>query len=167
MSRLASPTPPRLSLARATAQVLMSPNPVSLDGDASIQEAIAMLTDRGFSAAPVIDAAGRPIGVLSRGDILVHEREQVRHARLTDDEDWEEKPRRTRHEGYSVEVVDPTRVRDVMTPVVFTVDLRTPAAKVVEQMLALRVHRLFVVDEDQALVGVVSTLDVLRHWPIE
>jgi CBS domain-containing protein len=167
MSRIASPTPPRLSLARTTAEDLMSPNPVSLDGDASIQEAIAMLTDRGFSAAPVIDAAGRPIGVLSRGDILVHEREQVRHARLTDDEVWEEKPRRTRHEGYSVEVVDPTRVRDVMTPVVFTVDLRTPAAKVVEQMLALKVHRLFVVDEDMALVGVVSTLDVLRHWPME
>jgi CBS domain-containing protein len=157
---------PRLSLAKATAEDLMSSNPVSLDGDASIQEAIVMLTDRGFSAAPVIDQAGRPIGVLSRGDILVHEREQVRHARLADSEEWEEQPRRSRHEGYSVEVVDPTRVRDVMTPVVFTVGLRTPAAKVVEQMLALRVHRLFVVDDDLALVGVVSTLDVLRHLQI-
>ncbi len=89
-----------------------------------------------------------------------------RHARLADSEEWEEQPRRSRHEGYSVEVVDPTRVRDVMTPVVFTVGLRTPAAKVVEQMLSLRVHRLFVVDDDLALVGVVSTLDVLRHLPI-
>jgi len=157
---------PRLSLAKATAQDLMSPNPVSLDGDASIQDAIALLTDRGFSAAPVIDEAGRPIGVISRGDILVHEREQVRHARLPDSEDWEEEPRRSRHEGFSVEVVDPTRVRDIMTPVVFTVGLRTSAARVVEQMLALKVHRLFVVDDALALVGVVSTLDVLRHLQI-
>lgn len=63
-------------------------------------------------------------------------------------------------------MVDPTRVRDIMTPVVFTVGLRTAAAKVVEQMLSLKVHRLFVVDEDLALVGVISSLDVLRHLPI-
>ena len=38
-----------------------------------------------------------------------------------------------------------------------------PAAKVVEEMLALKVHRLFVVDEPGVLVGVVSALDVLRN----
>ena len=53
-----------------------------------------------------------------------------------------------------------------MTPVVFTVGLRTPAAKVVEQMVTLKVHRLFVVDDDLALVGVISALDVLRHLSI-
>jgi CBS domain-containing protein len=159
-------TAKRLSLAQATAQDLMSSNPVSLYQGVSIQEAIALLTDRDFGAAPVIDDAGRPVGVLSRGDILVHEREQGRHATLAADEDWEEKPRKPLHEGFSVEVVDPTRVRDIMTPVVFTVALRTPAAKVVEQMLTLKVHRLFVVDEDLALVGVISSLDVLRHLQI-
>jgi CBS domain-containing protein len=156
-------TEPRLSLAHATAEELMSANPVSLQGAASIQEAIALLTDRGFSAAPVIDEAGRPVGVLSRSDILVHEREQVRHAQPAADVDWETKPRRSWHEGFSVEVVDPTKVRDIMTPVVFTVGLRTPAAKVIDQMLSLKVHQLFVVDDDLALVGVISTLDVLRH----
>jgi CBS domain-containing protein len=39
----------------------------------------------------------------------------------------------------------------------------TPAAEVVDQMLRLNVHRLFVVDEDGVLVGVVSATDVLRH----
>ena len=161
-----TPTAKRLNLTHATAENLMTPNPVSIYHGASIQEAIALLTDRGFGAAPVIDDAGRPVGVLSRGDILVHEREQVRHATLTTNEDWEEKPRRNCHEGFSVEVVDPTRVRDIMTPVVFTVGLNTPAAKVVEQMLNLKVHHLFVVDEDLALVGVISSLDVLRHLQI-
>src|ERR1700739_4207921 len=133
-----TPTAKRLSLAQATAAALMTPNPGSLSQGAAIQEAIALLTDRGFGAAPVIDDAGRPVGVLSRGDILVHEREQGRHATLVNNEDWEEKPPRTCHEGFSVEVVDPTRVRDIMTPVVFTVGLRTAAAKVVEQMLHLK-----------------------------
>ncbi len=162
----AAPTAKRLSLTQATAEDLMSRNPVSIYQGASIQEAIALLTDRGFGAAPVIDDAGRPVGVLSRGDILIHEREQVRHATLTTNEDWEEKPRRACHEGFSVEVVDPTKVRDIMTPVVFTVGLGTPAAKVVEQMLNMKVHHLFVVDEDLALIGVISSLDVLRHLPI-
>src|SRR5258708_6792863 len=98
MNHTAIATAKRLSLSQATAEELMSPNPVSLYQGASIQEAIVLLTDRGFGAAPVIDDAGRPVGVLSRGDILVHEREQGHHATLATDEDWEEKPRRPLHE---------------------------------------------------------------------
>jgi CBS domain-containing protein len=150
-------------LASLRAQDLMSPNPVSLREDATIPEAIALMTDRGFSAAPVIDEAGRPVGVLSRTDVLVHEREHVRHARLENDADVDLPPGKTPRGGFSVEVVDPTLVRDAMTPAIFTVSLQTPASKVVETMLELRVHQLFVVDDGQSLVGVISALDVLRH----
>jgi CBS domain-containing protein len=34
---------------------------------------------------------------------------------------------------------------------------------VAEQMVALNVHRLFVVSRDGILVGVISALDLLRH----
>jgi CBS domain-containing protein len=162
MNRRTPPAEPRLLLAARTAAELMSPNPVSLRAAATVQEAVALLTDRGFSAAPVIDAAGRPVGVLSRTDLLVHEREQGRHATMSWDADLES-PLRPVHQGFSVEVVDPTRVRDVMTPAVFTVGLHAPARAAVEQMLALKVHQLFVVDREGALVGVISALDVLRH----
>ena len=37
----------------------------------------------------------------------------------------------------------------------------TSAAKVVEKMLAMKVRRLFVVDDEGALVGVISAIDVL------
>src|SRR5262245_19873543 len=67
------------------ARDMMSANPVSIHRDAGIREALELLTDRGFGAAPVIDEAGRPIGVVSRTDILIHERGCVRHARLPDD----------------------------------------------------------------------------------
>ena len=66
-------------------------------------------------------------------------------------------------EGFEVERVDRTLAHEMMTPVVFSVTPHTPAAKVVEDMLALKVHRLFVVDPDGVLVGVISALDVLRH----
>jgi CBS domain-containing protein len=157
----ASTSAPRLILAAQTAAELMTPDPISLEQDATVPEAVALLTDRGFSAAPVIDEAGRPVGVLSRTDVLVHERENARKASFGPAD--EPGPQRPRHEGFSIEVVDRTRVADIMTPAVFTVGLKTPSAAVVEQMLALNVHQLFVVDEDQLLVGVISALDVLRH----
>ena len=152
----------RLTLAADTAEQLMTPNPVSISASASVQEAIALLTERGFSAAPVIDEAGRPVGVLSRSDILIHQREQTRHASLFDQTEWDVPPRRLR-EGFEVEVVDSTLVRDIMTPILFTVALDASCKMVVEQMLSLKIHHLFVVDEDGALVGVISSLDILRH----
>ena len=70
---------PRLRLYAETAADLMVVNPISLRADANVREALVLLTDKGFSAAPVIDEAGRPVGVLSRGDLLVHDREKVDH----------------------------------------------------------------------------------------
>jgi CBS domain-containing protein len=162
MARAIIPAPPVLILTAQTAEELMSANPVSLPGDASVQEAVAMMTDRGFSAAPVIDEAGRPIGVLSRTDILIHDREQTRHAQPAEESEQHSHPRRSRREGFSIEIADSTRVRDIMTPTVFTVGMDTPVAAVVKRICELKVHQLFVVDEDNALVGVISALDIVR-----
>src|SRR5206468_12659328 len=72
---------PQLCLYGETAADLMVPNPVSLREDATVHEAVALLTDKGFSGAPVIDEAGRPVGVVSRSDILVHDRETAHYLR--------------------------------------------------------------------------------------
>jgi len=158
----------QLTLHRETAADLMTPNPVSLRANATVREALALLTERGFTAAPVIDEAGLPVGVLSATDILVHKREQTEHMeaapefyhradlRLPSGE--EISPR-----GMQVECVDPALVSDMMTPAVFSVAPDAPAGLVVERMVTLKVHRLFVVDEGGVLVGVISALDILRH----
>jgi CBS domain-containing protein len=130
---------PRLALEERTAAELMTPNPVSVREAATVREAVELLTRRGISGAPVIDHAGRPVGVLSRADILVHDRETPDPA------------------------ADAERVRDIMTPVVFCVAPDTPASHVVRELVELRVHRLFVVDDRGTLVGVISVLDLLRH----
>jgi CBS-domain-containing membrane protein len=145
----------RLTLGPATAAELMSPNPISINADAPIDEATALLTDRGFGAAPVIDAAGRPVGVISRADILIHERERLHRLRPSTD------VRGAR--GFAVEEIDPTCVVDVMTPAVFSVAPDTTTVHIVEQMRDLRVHQLFVVDEGGSLIGVISALDLVRH----
>jgi CBS domain-containing protein len=148
----------------------MSPNPVSIRREAGIREALELLTDRGFGAAPVVDEASRPVGVLSRTDILIHERECVRHARLPADVtspydwiDWDMVPERSLPKGFSIEIADPTTVAEIMTPAIFSVPLTAPVREVIKRMLELQVHHLFVVDSDLALVGVISPLDVIRH----
>jgi len=135
---------PVLMLDAARAADLMSASPMSIQAAATVPEVVAALTARGLSAAPVIDERGRPVGVVSRGDLLVHERERMR----------------TPPAGAAAE---PARAADLMTPVVFSVTPDTPAHQVVEQILNFNVHQLFVVDDNQVLVGVVAVLDVLRR----
>jgi CBS domain-containing protein len=152
----------RLVLWAETAADLMTPNPVSIEADATVREAVTLLSEKGFSAAPVIDEAGRPVGVLSQSDIVVHDREKVEY--VPSDGDPGQRRREVHRRGFEVENVDHTRVRDIMTPVVFAVPPDLPAHRVIDDLLAHRVHRLFVVDGKGVLVGVISTVDVLRHF---
>jgi CBS domain-containing protein len=155
---------PGLTLWAETAADLMMTNPMSIRADATVREAVEVLTEHGFSAAPVIDEAGRALGVVSRADILVHDREKARGGAQAY---YEPADLTTGGErlgpGFHVTAMDSALVRDIMTPAVFSVPPHLPAAKVVEQLVALKVHRLYVVEEDGTLVGVISALDVLRH----
>ncbi len=150
-----------LTLRDRTAAELMASNPVSLRCDATVPEALTLLTNKGITAAPVIDEAGHPIGVLSRSDLLVHQRETTTRPPSTPsyfhDVTLEAAERMTYAAGHHVTVAE------LMTPAVFSVAPDTPVRRVVEEMLALHVHRLFVVDDGGFLVGVISAMDVLRH----
>lgn len=127
---------PVLSLYVRTAADLMTRNPRSIGHRATVQEAATFLTKRGISAAPVIDDAGRPIGVVSRSDILVR---------------------------YQSKTVDRTSVHEIMTPAVFCVTPDTAAEKVVAKMVGWTVRRLFVVDASGVLIGVISAFNVLKR----
>jgi CBS domain-containing protein len=134
--------PARLTLKARTAAELMTEQVVSIPEDAPLAQAIATLVDRGFSGAPVVNAAGRAVGVISLSDIVV----------------------RDRNCGCSVRpTADIPLVGDVMTPMVCSVQRETPARLVIEEMALLRVHRLFVIDDEGVLVGVIAASDVVRH----
>ncbi len=123
------------------AREVMTRRPLSVSESASLREAASFLTDKGIGAAPVINDAGRPVGVVSLADIVrsacVNELSATRLS---------------------------TPVGKVMTPVVFFVRPETPVDAVIDDLLTCAVHRLFVVDEHDVLVGVISTVDVLRFF---
>jgi len=128
-----------LKLQALTAADLMTSGPTSLSAAATVTEATEFLTARGFGAAVVIDEAGRAIGVVTKTDVLVHARQH--------------KP------GLEP---DDTPVTEFMTPAVFSVRPDTAAASVVEQLLVMNVHHLFVADPAGVIIGVISPIDVLR-----
>lgn len=143
---------------------LMTVNPLSLREVATVREAAAFLTDHGISAAPVIDEAGKAVGVLSRSDLLVHQRHSgARVPEYYSRSDLATAKGERLGERYQVEKVDQGAIRGMMTPVVYSVSPKSPADKVVEQLVDLKVHRLFVVDSDGVLIGVISALDILRR----
>jgi predicted transcriptional regulator len=131
---LAEKVHPPMVLPGATAENLMTANPLSLREEATVAEAIRFLSDHGISAAPVIGKRGRPVGVVSQTDIVIHERARSEPSCAT---------------------------AEFFQALDRTADL--PANQVVEYMVGLNVHRLFVVNRDGVLVGVISALDVLRR----
>jgi len=147
---------------------VMSNNPISLGEQLTVHEAVVFLTERRVSAAPVINDAGRPVGVVSEADILRHDREHAEHVywRLQKEVDRELTLQTGEHlddGSFEVEVPDITRVRDIMNPIVYAVRRTTPVFEVVNQLVTKRIHRLFVIDDDGSLVGVITTLDILSR----
>jgi CBS-domain-containing membrane protein len=148
----------RTSLSPATAAQVMTPNPKSINRHATVRETAEILHEHGIHIAPVIDDAGRPIGVVSRTDLLDYwGRRRDRLTALAAGE------LNAASAPGPEELGDELTVPEIMTPVVFGVRMNAPIASIVEKMIALEVRYLFVTDGDGVLVGTISVFDVLRH----
>lgn len=155
-----------------TAGDIMTPNPISINEDDPIQDTIVVLTDNRISALPVVDRAGNPVGVISQSDMLNYDRKMMDSlAPVVDyyqNADLDLRAGDLSLKNMQFNDMGITRVSDVMTPYVCSVTKSTSATKVAKEMLMYRVHRLFVVDENGKLCGVISTLDLIHHLlPIE
>jgi CBS domain-containing protein len=152
----------RLALLAKTAEDLMTTNPLSLREHATLDEAIAFLTSRGFGGAPVINDAGKPVGFVGKTDLLRH---VVYSANGP--------ARGAGHDGAALLSTAgagnrralckcPVTVGEIMTPALVVVPRNATMAQVIKKMIARRVHRMFVIDATGALIGVISSLDALR-----
>jgi acetoin utilization protein AcuB len=122
------------------AEEVMTANPISINERRTVEEAIAFLTDRNFRGAPVINDAGRPVGFVSQSDLL---------ASLTE-------------AGGDSDGSRERKVSEVMSSPVITVPRGATLERVIQLMTSRGVNRVFVTDNGGTLVGVISTLDVLR-----
>ena len=113
---------------------LMTTNPLSVRHGITVREAAVFLAEQGIGATPVVNDAGRAVGVLSRSDVLLAVNAGVEGA----------------------------PVREVMTPGIIAVHPDAHALQVSEIMIRCMVRRVFVTDDDGVPVGVVSLTDLFR-----
>ncbi len=137
-----------------SAREMMSPNPISIPAVSTIKRAAEFLADHHFGAAPVIDTAGKAIGVISMTDIARHVKKQQPASSIHTE---------CGNVATELPAESEVEVQDVMTPMVFSVTPDTSPKQVIDAMLNENVHRLFVVDHAGLLIGVISTFDILRH----
>lgn len=148
------------------AKDIMTPNPVSVGQDTTVQQVAAVLRQRAISALPVINEAGRPVGVVSQTDIVrAAGGAPVTAPRALSCDDGSSRAIASRITGandFDPKACDGVTVREIMTPEVFSIGTDATVVRIVEELLSKNVHRLFIVDDNGILVGVVTALDVLR-----
>jgi CBS domain-containing protein len=113
----------------------------TISTDATVANAVAVLTESGVSALPVLDRLGRAVGVCSTRDVLLAER-------------------RCNDPAAREQLFERTLVLEIMTPWPATAHPGEDVRKVAQRMLDGKVQRLFVEDRG-ALVGVISQTDIV------
>lgn len=166
----------------ATARDVMQLRVVSIGPDATVRELVQLLADEGISGVPVLHPTGRILGVVSATDVMslaAHETEipsgqlswePVLLPEEADQEDGasyfllpESRVRFTSPlpDAAAEAAFDHVRVREIMTPVAFTVRPSDRLEDVVRLFVRGRIHRVLVVD-DGMLLGIITPFDVLR-----
>jgi len=130
---------------------------LSVRADTTVAEAIRTMLDNRISGLPVIDEAGRLVGILTEGDLLRRgetgtERQRPRWLEILMG------PGRLAGEYVRTHG---RKVDEVMTRDVVSVIPDTPLKEVVELMERHRIKRVPVLDGD-VLVGILSRADLLR-----
>jgi predicted transcriptional regulator len=128
-------TPPRRSADLTPVGEIMAKDVIAVTPELGIESLQELLLAQGITGAPVVDSHGRPVGIVSKTDIL---------------------SQRDTPGG------DTVKVRDIMTQTKFCVSENDSIATAAGLMAFEGVHRLPVVGARGLVVGVVSPLDVMR-----
>jgi CBS domain-containing protein len=122
----------------------------------SLQEALKFLAFNHISGAPVVNAQGALVGVVSLSDLMAAD------ATTPDTFYTEEDLQNLIGEGGLNLAAEDALVGQVMTRTVFSVHPDTPLEKVANLMFDQRIHRVLVTDDVDRPVGMVSTFDLLK-----
>jgi CBS domain-containing protein len=139
---------------------IMTTDVITVEPHMTVQGLATLLAERGISGAPVVDATGRLVGVVSEGDLL--HRAEIGTARR----------HRVRRRSWWLDhfAADAARdyvkshgrtVNDIMSRDVVTVTEETELADVAALLEARRVKRVPVVRGDQ-VVGIISRANIVR-----
>jgi acetoin utilization protein AcuB len=127
---------------------LMTPDPVTVQPNDDVSTAFSLLQESNFRHLPVVNENDELVGMVSDRDLRAlliphfHPREMLEH------------------------IITRARapVSTLMSGNVICVDMEDDVSLVAEQIVEHKVGAIPVVDADGKLVGIVSYLDLIRHY---
>ncbi len=115
---------------------IMTTNVVCVRDDLSLDALARLFIERNISGAPVVSADGAALGMVSKTDLVSLAGDARNFALLT--------------------------VADIMMPIAFTLGEHASLSQAAGLMAAEGIHRVPVVDEAGKILGILSSLDILR-----
>jgi CBS domain-containing protein len=149
-----------------TVSDVMQREVLAADADWSLDTLADFLVNNNISGAPVTAQDDELVGVVSLTDIV--RQSQVRDSNTQSGAAHDvyryELERHIGHEELKIfhtQYDSPVQVRDIMTPMIFSVSEDTRLQEVADTMLRGGIHRVFVTDNAR-LIGIATTLDILQ-----
>jgi predicted transcriptional regulator len=145
------------------AKDIMTPSIKSVPETWPLQQFARFLSENDISGSPVVNQKGDVIGIATLKDIADFHFNSVTgdyESQMTEDERIESrKLRQLIFEGLSSV---PVEVRDIMTPIVFSVKESDSIQSVAKLMMKEHLHRVFVKDDQDKVTGIITTYDLLK-----
>ncbi len=133
---------------------IMTKEVLTVGPDTSVGEIASLLLDNAITGVPVVDDAGRVLGIVSESDLIGEASSNTRRA-------WWLRLFAERAETLEeIAAARDMKARDVMTRPAVTVGEHTPLAILAALMRRRRINRVPVL-RDGRLVGIVSRADLL------
>ncbi len=121
---------------------------VTIGPDTPFQEALKLMRDKKFRRLPVVDATGKIVGIVSERDLL-----HAAPSPATSLSVWEV--------NY---LLWKLKVSDIMTRNVVTIHQNMPIEDAASLMVSRKIGGLPVVDDDDAIVGVITETDIFKAF---
>ncbi|MEP1214634.1 MAG: CBS domain-containing protein [Marinobacter sp.] len=141
---------------------IMTPSIKAVPQSWTMDRLARFLTDNEINGSPVTDETGEIVGIATLKDITEFRWNASRSetdTRMTPEE--EQEARRLRMAIFEEMGKVPVEVRDIMTPIVLSVDEQTPVRDIADIMMREHLHRIFIT-KDEKITGIVTTYDMLK-----
>jgi len=142
------------------AKDIMSKEIISVSPETEITQAANLLLEKRINGVPVVDAAGKLVGILCQSDLIAQQKSIPIPSLFTLLDGYISLTNSKRMDK-EVEKIAATKVSEAMTPNPVTVGPETGIEKIATLMVEKNYHTLPVIDAGK-LVGILGKEDVLR-----
>ncbi len=146
------------------AKDIMNKEVIKINENSTIQELAKLLLDKKVSGVPVVNDQDRLVGIVSKTDIIIKGKSSPFPLFFGPFENYIFFESKEALEKYERELQShlKTKIKDVMTKDVKTVNLDTPVSRIANIMITNNINRIPVTGKEGKLVGIIARADILK-----